>query len=708
MTTSERMDKLSLLLTAGVGTVFGILLANSFDALEAAQFLLWPFLAGITLLLLLQQVVIKKARRLHCKKESDALERLIGMKREVDKTARRYKCLLEGAGNAIFVFNAHSNRLQEVNRKGSELFGYSKEEMLALTGKDLTPAAERRRFSDLVRRVKRRGRGRVDSLTFKGKDNSEFLGEVEARLIDLDDENVVHVTLRDITYKSRAEKEIKQRNRELSILNSIIAKANENPQMEKVLDIILTETMVAFGADAGMIHLLDDTGEGMSLAFQRNLDPMMVPFVGRNRCNAKDRHCCIALPADGPEACQVAVSAGNHGWKALGGVHLSANHKSVGVMHIFSSTPCTCSQEEVRFLDTIGNQIGMVVEHARVFAELSWKTEELQRSYTLLEKNSHQLAVSQKRLKMNFDLVERANKDLERLDRMKTHFLGIVSHEFKTPLTSILGGTQFLLSSSSTWSEEERRLISIVHDGGTRLNDIISNLLKVARLESRGASICKAPVNLETLLVDLNEQLRPLLEERKQRVVMGEIETIPSFFADREYLEEVFSQLIENAIKFSSDGGEIYISARVVDRSLLEPKRELLSVFNSKFLDGPVDSSYIQIEIRDNGIGIDRDDHLHIFDKFYGAGDIRHHSSGKFKFQGKGPGLGLSIVKGMVEAHGGMVWVESRCEDPNSSPGSSFFLLLPTEVPELQPTLPFMPGSQDADELSKHNVAPLD
>jgi signal transduction histidine kinase len=306
---------------------------------------------------------------------------------------------------------------------------------------------------------------------------------------------------------------------------------------------------------------------------------------------------------------------------------------------------------------------------------------------------------------MNLALVERANKDLERLDRMKTHFLGIVSHEFKTPLTSIMGGTQFLLASSTEWPPEERRLISIVNEGGARLNDIVTNLLKVARLESKSFSLSKAPVNLETLLHELNEQLIPVLEERRQQLVFGHIESIPSFFADREYLEEVFSQLLENAIKFSSDGGEIFISAQIVDRSILEPKRETLSIFHENFLDSAGSTSFIQVEIRDSGIGIDKHDHLHIFDKFYGAGDIRHHSSGRTKFQGKGPGLGLSIVKGMIEAHGGMVWVESPRQDTEKSPGSSFFVLLPTEEAELQPALPFMLGKAEHDQSD--NLNPL-
>ena len=92
--------------------------------------------------------------------------------------------------------------------------------------------------------------------------------------------------------------------------------------------------------------------------------------------------------------------------------------------------------------------------------------------------------------------------------------------------------------------------------------------------------------------------------------------------------------------------------------------------------------------MRDSGVGIDVDEQLKIFEKFYEVGEIRHHSSSKRKFLGKGTGLGLTIVKGMVEAHGGMVWVES----PAQAAGSSFFVLLPLEENLRQPAFSFMGG----------------
>lgn len=693
-----QMNRLAQGLTWGMGILLGVLAAKFFGVPEAAGELLWPSLALVGAFFFVQQRIIRESRLLLLQDETATLKRVVEMQRELDKTARRYKSLLEGAGNAIFVFNAETGGLQEVNRKGTELFGYSKEEMLSLTGKDLTPAPDRRRFSDLVRRVKRRGRGRAESLSFRRKDGEDFLGEVEARLIDLDDEKLVHVTLRDITFKQKAEREIKQRNRELSILNAIIGRANESLQLETVLAAILTETMEVFTAEAGVIHLQQHDGTGMTLATQSNLRDTLTCRLERLACSSDERYCCHSLAVPHPRTCPVVMHATADGWRTLAGVPLFAKQKVIGVLHILHAADRTYTPEEIRFFATIGHQIGIVIEHARIFAELTWKTDELLRSYSLLEKSSHQLALSQKRLKMNLALVERANKELERLDRMKNHFLGVISHEFRTPLTSIMGGTDFLLASRTPRSEEERRLLSIIHEGGARLNDIVSNLLKVARLEAKSLTLSKATLRLDELLETLHSHFLPLLGEREQELAFKDLEQIPSFAADREYLEEVFSQLLENAIKFSRDGGQILIAARLIDRIELADKQEILAQFNASFFDRMGTTRFIEVEIRDSGIGINTDEHLNIFDKFYGVGDIRHHSSGRGKFQGKGPGLGLTIVKGMVEAHGGMVWVESPCQDLDENPGSSFFVLLPTEEIEQQPAFPFMQGGNGTEQ----------
>src|SRR6266567_5989458 len=525
----------------------------------------------LVIILVILGLAAKEARR----SEKETHERLIEeMGREVEKIAVRYKSLLEGAGDAIFVINAETGLLAEMNGMGIVLLGYSREEMGSLSGKDLFHDPDQAQFISLVRRVNRHGMASSDCLTFRRKDGSHFLGEVNARLIDLGDEKVVQAIIRDITQKKQAEKEIRKRNRKLSILNGIIARANASLDLHTVLDVTLQETMEAFGAEGGAIHLLEGEGIVFTLAARNNLTDRFVTSTRQREIDADPtcrivatRQCHLLTDGSRPGCCTMGGHAREEGWHSIVGIPLFAKNRLVGVMHLMSSVEHLYSPDEITFFTTMGNQIGIVIEHARLFAELNWKTAELLRSHRLLEKNSRKLALSEGKLRNNLALMERANLELERLDRMKSQFLGMVSHEFKTPLTAILGSTEFLLANHGTVrDDDERLLLSIIQNGGARLNEIITDLLKVDRLEAKGAPVSKAPLHLEEILTVLMEQFAPRLLERNQRVVFQGIDGLPYFSGDRDCLYDIVAELLENAVKFTPDGGETVIAARVTDR----------------------------------------------------------------------------------------------------------------------------------------------
>jgi PAS domain S-box-containing protein len=601
------------------------------------------------------------------------------VQQELNKSVRRYRCLLEGAGNAIFIFDAVSGRLQEVNRKGTELLGFSKEELEQLQGRDLVVDEDQEAFLSLVRRVVRRGRGRADAITFLRKSGERFIAEVEARHIDLGDERVVHAIVRNITFKQRAEREIRQRNRELTILNTIIAHANETLKLDSTLTVILQEMLAAFATDAGSIHLLEEVGYPPKLAASEGLSALACQELAGHRCPCATTRLCHEKAGIGIPDCSMGQVAAAEGWGGVIGIPLFLRKRLVGVMHLLGRGDRHYNAEELQFFITLGNQIGIVVEHVRIFSELHWKNEELLRSHRLLEKRSHQLSISQNRLKANLAQVEQANLEMARLDKTKNHFLGMISHEFKTPLTGIMGSSELLLASLDVSRTQDRHLIEMIHTGGKRLNEIVNDLLKVARIENRSLAINRVPLHLAELFGDVMEQLASLIVERRQQIVLGDLWHLPHFHGDREYLQEVFSELLENAAKFTRDGGSIILNARVADRLTLQGKAPLLERFNAGFYANMGDRTYFEVEVRDTGIGIAVDEQIAIFDKFYEAGDIRHHFSSKHQFMGKGAGLGLTIVKGMVEAHGGMVWVESTGKSSQGDPGSSFYVLLPIE-----------------------------
>ena len=133
--------------------------------------------------------------------------------------------------------------------------------------------------------------------------------------------------------------------------------------------------------------------------------------------------------------------------------------------------------------------------------------------------------------------------------------------------------------------------------------------------------------------------------------------SLPEIKGDKDLLYKVFSHVIGNAIKYTPDGGKIDVSGRTVENDSKEPQ--------------------IEITIKDTGIGIDKESQELVFEKFYQTGEVLLHSSGKTKFKGGGPGLGLAIARGIVTAHGGRIWLESPGQDEATNPGTTVFVQLP-------------------------------
>lgn len=649
----------------------------------------------IVLMLLVVALTLLRVmgRRQRTSLESDRVREMTEMRRELEKSAWRYKCLLEGAGNAIFVFNRDTGLLEEANRQATELFGYSCQEMSRLNGKLLVAEEEREKMTSLVMKVIRRGRARYDGLKFKRKNGSHFYGDLDARVIELGDSGVVHLIIRDTSFKYRAEREIRQRNQELSILINFLARANQSLELHTVLDVTLRETIEVLGADGGLLHLLEENGEHVSLAATHDISPGLRKNVercslsGENRCRMVETQHCHSVEQLEGTSCTLGTLAAAEGWCSAAAAPLLAQNRLIGIMHIMSRSKRRFSDRELNLFSTIGNQIGIVIEHARIFEELNRKTEEVLRSYQLLEKSSHQLAVSQRKLNKNIVLLSHANQEMDRLDKMKTQFLGMISHEFRTPLTGIISGAEFLLDTMDGLSTEEQAMLRMVHQGGCRLNEIVTDLLRVIRLEAKKVEVNRTTLHLMDLMEVMQEQFEPQLKERNQHLRADDLAHLPFFHGDRDYVEQILVKLLENAIKFSRDGGDIVVAGRVVNHTALRPKEDVIALFNQSFYATMGNKWFLQVEVRDAGVGIEQGEQLKIFEKFYEIGEIRHHSSSKHKFQGKGTGLGLAIVKGMVEAHGGMVWVES----PSSTgEGSSFFILLPLEEGLQQAAFPFM------------------
>jgi signal transduction histidine kinase len=183
-------------------------------------------------------------------------------------------------------------------------------------------------------------------------------------------------------------------------------------------------------------------------------------------------------------------------------------------------------------------------------------------------------------------------------------------------------------------------------------------MLDVARLETQVLTPHLEAMTLGPTLRLIQKDYAQDLKARQLTLELDpDINATPPLLADSELMKKVFDNVIVNAIKFTPDGGRITVSAHRVN-------------VNGR-------GEQCEIRVKDSGIGIDQENHIIIFEKLYQIGKVELHSSGRTKFKGGGPGLGLAIAAGIVKAHQGRIWVESSGHDEEKLPGSTFFIQLP-------------------------------
>ncbi|MDR3577257.1 MAG: HAMP domain-containing sensor histidine kinase [Anaerolineaceae bacterium] len=244
---------------------------------------------------------------------------------------------------------------------------------------------------------------------------------------------------------------------------------------------------------------------------------------------------------------------------------------------------------------------------------------------------------------------------LEQLDKRKSDFIAVAAHELKTPLTLIEGYATMLRETNELSVPKSNALILLdgIQNGTHRLHTIVDDMIDASLIDNDLMELNFQPVWLNRLFAVLQLELAESINSRRQHVTIHPFPGSDEMtFGDPERLLQVFRNVFTNAIKFTPDGGKIDVDGRKLP-------------------------GFVEVIVCDTGIGIDPEYQSLIFEKFIRLGSVSLHSSGKTKFKGGGPGLGLPIAKGIVEAHGGAIWAESNGFDEQNCPGATFHILLP-------------------------------
>lgn len=302
---------------------------------------------------------------------------------------------------------------------------------------------------------------------------------------------------------------------------------------------------------------------------------------------------------------------------------ISLGENFFGCIEIFKETPFTA--EDATCFQTIAQQVSLPLKSATLYQE-----------------------------------IKETNHKLEKLERLKSEFISIVSHELRTPLTSIKNSLDILLSGRcGEITQAADKFLTMARRNVQRLSGIINDLLDLSKIEAGKMDFHFAPTNINTVIDYVKSALS---EVAKSKGLVLETETendLPKINADAQRLEQVLTNLVSNAIKFTPENKKIKISSTLINSDDIHINETFKET--TKLAKG----NYIQVCVTDEGIGIEEKDLLHVFDKFAQIENSLSRKAG-------GTGLGLPIAKQLLEAHQGTIWCDSELHK-----GSKFFFVIP-------------------------------
>lgn len=259
--------------------------------------------------------------------------------------------------------------------------------------------------------------------------------------------------------------------------------------------------------------------------------------------------------------------------------------------------------------------------------------------------------------------LELANAELQRIDKVKTDFIVLAGHELRTPLTTIYGYTQMLLYNPEIPGQPEeegtpRNLLRRIADAVQRLNLVFDEIRNVSLIDADRLNLACEPVILDPLVRNVVANLHEMGPSRALTFKYEGLDSLPTIEGDSQRLYQALWNIISNAMKYTPDSGSITIKGRKIE-----------------------EEDMVHISVKDTGVGIPPEEIEHIFERFYVLEDTQLHHTSKTAHRGGGLGLGLTVTRGIIEAHGGRIWAESEGYDEERLPGSSFHILLPLRMP---------------------------
>lgn len=642
------------------------------------------FAIGLVILFLVTTVVLRgqvKARTAELSTINKELRQEIENRKQVEKKLRvseeKFLKAFHSSPDAITLTSMEDGRFVEINDRGLRLTGYDRDEVIGLTTVELnlwTDPADRERFMELLRK---------ESLVLDMEANFHTkVGKIRTGLISgeifyLQDSPHLISIIRDITDLKQTEAKIQQRSNELESINAILSAITTRLELQSILDQSLQSALDLTGLESGTLCLVDRGKGGLTLASANNASSEMVRDLSAGGLKFRDCLCGDAAQTGNPfilwdNASETKYSTleavCNEGIRFHAAFPLMIKGRAIGVLCVFAHSEIKPSERNLKLVQGICGPIALVIENAQLYDEAKQHVAELEkrvdaRTTELNERLAEVERLNRSLAKLLEDF-QHANKELEKArdkaeaaDRVKSAFLAAMSHELRTPLNSIIGFTGIMLQGlSGPLNDEQVKQLSMVRNSGRHLLNLINDVLDISKIEAGQLEIITQPFSLHQAVESAVQVVAPLVEKKAQALFVEIAPVVDRMVSDQRRVKQILINLLNNAVKFTPEGGEIRLTAERV------PGSEHLPTHTDQYPTG----NFIEISVSDTGIGIKPEDQNILFQPFHqvDTGLTRRY---------EGTGLGLSICKRLVEKLGGKIWAKSEGERK----GSTFTFTLP-------------------------------
>lgn len=302
---------------------------------------------------------------------------------------------------------------------------------------------------------------------------------------------------------------------------------------------------------------------------------------------------------------------------------INVGEKFFGLIEVFRESDF--SQEDTTCFQTLAKQVSLPLENASLYEE-----------------------------------IKNTNTKLAKLERLKSEFISIVSHELRTPLTAIKNSLEICLSGKAgEVNAITDKFLNLAKRNVTRLSGIINDLLDLSKVEAGKMDFKFEKSSINTPVEFIKNTFENVAKEKNINLILDKEENLADTYFDNQRIEQVVSNLISNAIKFTEENGTITVKTENIQQADID-KSLLFGVENPIFYD-----NYVKISVADSGIGIAQEDLRKVFDQFQQIENSLNRKNG-------GTGLGLPIAKQLIEAHRGFIWVESELNR-----GTTFSFVIP-------------------------------